>query len=235
MDDPPLHTELALQAFEADKAFSAALASFQAQVSGHSTASLLELANAAGFCWLTRPADWGIEVVLRHVAGAEESAVGDDPSKLLYGLLGGGLGFAVAVPIANLPQPPNPEPANTASRTAKPTPERKPEAKPTPPAPEPPPDNLAAAADSLAAATSGHVFELAEGDPATPLSDGMKATAVEMLKELTAEQQKTFAIRFRDCFKIDKTEKRIAPCITELQHYKFIDDFFIEANGGVAR
>jgi hypothetical protein len=79
------------------------------------------------------------------------------------------------------------------------------------------------------------VFELAEGDPAMPLTDGMKATAVQMLKELTQPQKRELAIRFRDAFKIDKAHKSILPCITELRHYQFIDRFAVEANGGVAK
>lgn len=279
MDDPPLHVELARQAFEADRAFTAALLKFQTTSHRIDTSphGLLETARDNGFCWLFRPAIGtrrserhdcatapgaemtlrstgpaviGTEVVLRHVAGAEESAVGDDPDKLLLGLLGVRFGFIKAVPIADPPQPLNPEPAGTASRTAKPTPDRKPEAeleptpKPTPertpeaelePTPEPPPASLIAAAESLAAATGGHVFELAEGDPATPLSDGMKATAIQMLKEMNQSQQKELAIRFRDAFRIDKTFRSILPCITELRHYQFIDRFSIEANGGVAK
>jgi hypothetical protein len=90
MHHPPLHPEIALKAFEADQAFSTALATFQAQASDHGTsAALLESANAAGLCWLFRPAGSGTtEVVLRHAGGAEEVALGDDAGQLLLGLLG---------------------------------------------------------------------------------------------------------------------------------------------------
>ena len=221
MDSVPLlHPELALKAFEADKAFSAALAAFQAQASDHgTTATLLESANAAGFCWLFRPANGSIvqglndatRVILRHVGGAEEAAVGHDPLRLLLDLLGGFL--------AVTPQTAEPELA-----TADPEPDPAP---PAPPAAE-------VAAESLAAATGGQVFELAEGDPATPLTDEQKATAVKMVSDLSPAQRKSFAIAFRDGFKVDKAKKSIVPCITELRHLEFIDRFTVEAAGGVA-
>ena len=212
---PPLHPELALKAFEADQAFSAALAAFQAQASDHgTTAALLESANAAGLCWLFRPAGSGTtEVVLRHAGGAEEIALGDDADQLLLGLLG-----LRPVSLRASDQPVEPE------KCIKADPE------PAPPAPP----AAAVAAESLAAATGGMVFELAEGDPATPLTDEQKSTAVKMVSDLSPAQRKSFAIAFRDGFKVPKEEKSILPCITELRHLKFIDRFTVEAAGGVA-
>ena len=219
---PPLHPELALRAFEADQAFSTALAAFQAQASDHgTTAALLESANAAGFCWLFRPAGSGTtEVVLRHAGGAEEIALGDDADQLLLGLLGL---RPVSLPASD--QAAEPE---TVMRQAHKTIEAEPEPAP----PEPP--AAAVAAESLAAATGGQVFELAEGDPSTPLTDEQKATAVKMVSDLSPAQRKSFAIAFRDGFKVDKGEKSIVPCITELRHLEFIDRFTVEAAGGVA-
>ena len=213
---PPLHPELALKAFEADQAFSAALAAFQAQASDHGTsAALLESANAAGFCWLFRPAGSGTtEVVLRHAGGAEEIALGDDADHLLLGLLGV---FPVSLPASDRPVEP----------------EKCSEAEPEPD-PEPEPSTAALAAELLAAATGGMVFELAEGDPSTPLTEQQRASAVQMVSDLSPAQRKSFAIAFRDGFKVDKAERSILPCITELRHLEFIDRFTVEAAGGVA-
>jgi hypothetical protein len=93
----------------------------------------------------------------------------------------------------------------------------------------------AVAAESLAAASGGMVFELAEGDPATPLNDEQKATAVKMVSDLTPEQRKSFAIHYRNAFCIPKEQKSILPSICELRHLQFIDLFTVEANGGVAK
>jgi hypothetical protein len=221
MHHPPLHPELALRAFEADQAFSTALATFQAQASDHdTTAALLESANAVGFCWLLRPAGSGTtEVVLRHAGGAEEIALGDQPSDLLLGLLGG---FTPSAP-----QAAEPDKIMQDVQVLSEAPEG-----PDPAPPEP--SAVAVAAESLAAATGGQVFELAEGDPATPLTDEQKATAVKMVSDLSPAARKSFAIAFRDGFSISKEEKSIVPCITELRHLQFVDRYTVEAAGGVA-
>ena len=226
---PPLHPELALKAFEADQAFSAALATFQAQASDHgTTAALLESANAVGFCWLLRPAGSGtIEMVLRHAGGAEEVALGDNPHLLLLGLLGGGLGSLHPVLLDSAPQAAEPEKTMQDLQVLS-------EAPPDPEPAPPEPSAAAVAAESLAAATGGMVFELAEGDPSTPLTDEQKGIAVKMVGDLSPAQRKSFAIAFRDGFSISKEEKSILPCITELRHYQFIDRYTIEAAGGVA-
>ena len=218
---PPLHPELALRAFEADQAFSTTLAAFQSQASDHgTTAALLESANAVGFCWLFRPAGSGTtEVVLRHAGGAEEVALGDEPGPLLLGLLG------VFMPSA--PQAAEPEKAMQDLQVLSEAPQDPEPAPPAPPA-------AALAAESLAAATGGMVFELAEGDPATPLTDEQKATAVQMVSDLSPAQRKSFAIAFRDGFNVPKAEKSILPSITELRHLQFIDCFTVEAAGGVS-
>jgi hypothetical protein len=204
---------------EADQAFAAALCRFQAQAGDHeTTAALLASAHEHGFSWFSRPAPEAIatQVVLRHVGGSAFDAIGDDPAQLLGGLLGELKGIPL------LASQPDPEPE---------------------PAPSPVAAILQAvaevqaqvAAESLAAATGGAVFELAEGDPAlTLLTDDEKATAKQMVAELTTPQRKAFAIAFRNAFNVDKEEKSIIPLITQIRHAQFINDFTIEANGGVA-
>jgi hypothetical protein len=210
---PPLHPELALKAFEADQKFSAALAVFQAQASDHGTiAALLESANAHGFCWLWRQLHPCAEVVLRHAGGAEEIALGSDPVDLLLGLLGGFM-----LPAHQIAEPGS-----------------EPDAAPPEPEPEPAPPIAAVAAESLAAATGGQVFELAEGDPSTPLTDEQKATAVKMVSDLTVPDRKSFAIHYRNAFNIPKEVKSVVGTITELRHLEFIDRFTVEAAGGVS-
>jgi hypothetical protein len=166
-------------------------------------------------------------VVLRHVGGSAFDAIGDDPAQLLLGLLGNWFGELYPAIQGPAPQSakPDPEPA-----AAPPQPEPAPIAlaQPEPPAAQ-------VAAESLAAATGGAVFELAEGDPVlTPLTDDEKAQAKQMVAELTTPQRKEFAITFRNTFNVDKKEKSIIPLITQVRHARFINDFIIEANGGVA-
>ena len=217
---------------EADQAFAASLCQFQQQAADHGTAAaLLASAHEFGFSWFSRPATdaLGTQVVLRHVGGAAFDAIGDDPALLLLGLLGGGwwLGELYSVTLDPALQPAEPAPEPTAAP---------PEPEPAPIAPaQPEPPAAQAAAESLAAATGGTVFELAEGDPAlTPLTDAEKAQAKQVVAEMTVAQRRSFAIAFRNAFAVDKEEKSIIPLITELRHAEFVNRFSIEANGGVA-
>jgi hypothetical protein len=238
---PPLHPELALRAFEADQVFSTALATFQAQASDHgTTGALLRSANAAGLCWLFRPAGSGTtEVVLRHVGGAEEIALGDDADQLLLGLLGL---RPVSLPASDQPVEPEKEDEVESVRLEiadlmglDPSDSFLEALVPRPAEPEPPePSAAEVAAESLAAATGGQVFELAEGDPSTPLTEQQRASAVQMVSDLSPAQRKSFAIAFRDGFNVPKAEKSIVPCITELRHLQFVDRYTVEAAGGVA-
>ena len=209
-----MSTELALRAFEADAAFSASLAQLQEQVAGQpAVPQALALANQHGFCWLFRPAGDGlIEAVLRHSAGSEEKALGEDPLTLILGLLG-------ALPNA---QPAEPEPMQNLHNSE---------------AVEP-----AAGTDSLLAkaaaevalqlnAESPSVAERAQDDP---LSDAEKTAAVGMVKVMDVAQRKAFTIAFRHAFQVPASERAIQPLITELRHLQFIDRFTVEAAGGVA-
>ena len=86
----PMSTELALRAFDADAAFSTALAKFQNEVRpGLSPVQAARSASAHGFSWFCRPSEPGfIEVRLRHSGGADVAAEGTSVSELLAGLLG---------------------------------------------------------------------------------------------------------------------------------------------------
>jgi len=233
MHPQSLSIELAQRRFDADAAFSEALAAFQAALPAETgnPVQAARAANAHGFGWLCRPAGDGlVEVRLRHQGGAEEVAVGESVALLLAGLLGLPLITDELVPAfpveqqgqaAEPDQPPvvvvTPAPATSAPR----------------PAPAPAAEVVAEAAASLAAATSGAVVA-DEPDPATPLSDTERAAAVEMVKALTAEQRKVFTIAFRDAFRVPRDAKSIIPVITELRHLHFIDRFTVEAAGGVS-
>jgi hypothetical protein len=211
MHQPPLSTELALRAFEADAAFSAALAQLQRQLPGLSTAAALAAANDAGFCWLFRPADdcGAVEAILRHSAGAEEKTFGDNPTGLILGLLG------------VLPLPQEDQPAD-------------PEGLPKTHNPAPAPDPAAvveAAAESLAAATGGAVVPDQGRAPDDPLTDEEKAAAVQMVKEMDAALRKSFTISFRSAFRVPSSEKAIAPLLQQFKHLDFVDRFTGEAAG----
>jgi hypothetical protein len=94
------------------------------------------------------------------------------------------------------------------------------------------PEPVQVAAESLAAATCGVVID--EPDPTTPLTADQKAVAISMIKGLTADQRQSFTIAFRDCFRVDRSVKAIAPVIQQLQHLHFCDRWSIENAGGVA-
>ena len=96
--DRSLSTELALKAFDADAALSAALAELQAQPAARTVIEEAQRATAFGFSWFARPSETGFfEVRLRHKAGAEISADGESTTALLAGLLGHPLAQDIAV------------------------------------------------------------------------------------------------------------------------------------------
>jgi hypothetical protein len=206
-----MSTELALRAFEADVAFSTALAKFQAAAPvGVDPISAARDAARHGFSWFCRPSEPGfIEVRLRHSGGADVAAEGTSIPELLAGLLG------LVWPGEAQAAEPEPTPANTAE-----------------------PEPVQVAAESLAAATCGVVIDEpaadSEPDPTTPLTAEQKAVAVGMIKALSADQRQSFTIAFRDCFRVDRSVKTIAPVIQQLQHLHFCDRWSIETAGGVA-
>ena len=209
---PPLSTELALRAFEADQAFSTALAAVQASFKpGLSPIEAARAANAHGFAWLSRPCDDDpalVQVCLRHQGGAETDAVGENIAQLLAGLLGIAL-----QPAAQTSEPEGggggPEDAPVVCPPVRP-------AAPATPEPEPEP------------------LEEQQEPAAQLLDEQQKATAVSMCKAMDAATRKAFTIAFRDAFRVDRDQRSIIPLITELKHLEFIDRFSIEAAGGIS-
>jgi len=207
-----LSTELALRAFEADASFSAALAACQAEFPpGIGPIEAARMATAHGFSWLSRPSGPGfLEVRLRHCGGADAVAEGSSAAELLAGLLG----------IVWPAQAQTPEPEKLCKICID-----------EDQAPEP----VAAAAESLAAATDGAlVSDPADPDPSTPLTPEQRTAALDVVKALTASQRQAFTISFRDAFRVDRSAKAIAPLITELRHLEFCDRWTLEAAGKVA-
>ena len=227
---PPMHesqllsVELAQRRFDADAAFSEALATFQAALPADSInpVQAARAANDHGFSWLCRPAGDGlVEVRLRHQKGAEEVALGDSVAQLLAGLLGLPLiAFdVVGAPVVQKAQARKPEQSDEKAKVSAAA------------------EAVDEAAASLAAATSGAVVADADGDqpdPATPLNDTEREAALEMVKALSTEQRKVFTIAFRDAFRVPRTEKSIIPTIQQLRHLHFIDRFTVEAAGGIS-
>ena len=204
----PLSTELALRAFEADQAFSTALAAVQASFKpGLSPIEAARAANAHGFAWLSRPCDDDpalVQVCLRHQGGAETAAVGENIAQLLAGLLGIALQPAAQT---SEPEGGGTEDAPVVCPAVRP-------AAPATPKPEPLED---------------------QPEPAAQLLDEQqKATAVSMCKAMDATTRKAFTIAFRDAFRVDRDQRSIIPLITELKHLEFIDRFSIEAAGGIS-
>jgi predicted protein tyrosine phosphatase len=221
----PLSTELALRAFEADCAFSAALVAVQAASSTGactSLACLLAAANEHGFAWTIKAKrfcelgqwhqDW--QATLRHVGGAEESATANSADMALASLLGFPLLGGVQAG-----EPEKLQDSHPAQETQQPA---------------------AAAEDAVTAEAEPEPEAAAESaaplepDASTPLSAEQKAAAMEMVKVMGAEQRKAFTISFRDAFKVPRDVKAIAPLIQELQHLHFVDRFTVEAAGGIA-
>jgi hypothetical protein len=212
---PPLSTELALRAFEADCAFSAALAAFQAECHGVSgLMPLLAKANQHGFSWIIKPKkgadDFQWQVSLRHVGGAEEAAYGNDVEFLLLHLLGYPVLSATQAPEAELMQHLHQAQESQLQ-----------------------PDDQAV--DEVGAdAEPEDSPQPLESDSTQPLTKQQKESAIEMVRVLNTEQRKAFTISFRSAFHVPREVKTIVPLITELQHLHFIDRFTVEAAGGIA-
>jgi hypothetical protein len=233
--DRSLSTELALRAFEADAALSAALAEFQAAPAAKTIIEEAQRAAAFGFSWFARPSEPGfVEVCLRHKAGAEISADGESITATLAGLLGHPMAhdaapLPTAEPLAVDAQASEPDKICNSRITAAPAPQ-------SAAIPATAPAQLAA--ESLAAATGGVVVaEVVAGpepDATQLLTDEQRKVCVKMINALSADQRNAFIISFRDAFRVPRGVKAIAPLITELRHLEFCDRWSIEAAGGVA-
>jgi len=109
-----------------------------------------------------------------------------------------------------------------------------------PPTAEPEPEPVApaaaeTAAASLAEATGGTVVEDAgPEDPShstEPLSEADRATTLDLVKAMTAEQRKSFTIAFRDAFNVPREARAVAPLITQERHRQFVCRFVDEVEG----
>ena len=226
-------TELALRAFEADIALSAAMSEFQAEPAAGTIIEEAQRAATYGFSWFARPSEPGfVEVRLRHKAGAEISADGESITALLAGLLGYPLALEIAAPGAAQTA----EPEKICDSCILLPGEQS--------APEPLPAKavLAAAqaqvaAESLAAVTGGVVVtEPSEyvPDPEQPLTNQEKADAEAMLRGFTPEKRKSFTISYRDAFRVPRDIRAILPTVTQWKHLQYFYNWETEASGGVA-
>jgi hypothetical protein len=241
----PLSTELALRAFDADAAFSAALAEFQKDPRESTILAAARRAAGHGFSWFCRPSEPGFfEVRLRHSGGAEISAEGESVTALLAGLLGHPLAQDIAVLAAAQAVEPEQEygtlsPATRAALAEADAALDALEAAAGASLALPTPSLAQAAAESLAAATGGAVVEEEPDDAerlrlAVLLTDEQKAACVDMIKALTTDQRRAFTIAFRHSFRVSREEKAIAPLIAEVRHMEFCNRWSIENAGGVA-
>ena len=207
-------------------AFHAALAALQAQLTPDTTIEqALALLPAHGLAWYLLPGDGGrvYELRLCHAEGhslASWSEPGASVRVVLAGLIGlPALLLGPADPVADADE----------QQVAKPQAEPPAEPEPEPAAPA----AVEAAAASLAEATGGTVVEEHE-DPShstEPLSEADRATTLELVKAMTAEQRKAFTIAFRDAFNVPREARAVAPLIVEERHRQFVCRFVDEAEG----
>jgi len=219
--------ELARRHYDAECAFNAALAQFQASVVPVRELSLPAIVKAAkkafelGFCYVVRQDDVALEVCLRHEGGAEEisSAAADtvcSPALLLAGLLG--------IPVDPGTQTPEPE-----QHTDEPS-EVQVEhyaviEKTQSPADAPAEPDLIG---------PGSPADLPGDHPSLRLLTPEEVeAAVGLVKVMTPASRKSFTIAFRTAFEVPDSVVRIAGEITQLRHLDFIDRFNLEAAGGI--
>jgi hypothetical protein len=238
--EPNLSTELAIKAFDADAALSAALAEFQAGPRDASLAADAARAAGYGLAWFARPSPIApFQVVLRHKGGAEISADGESITATLAGLLGHPLvaGFADDV-LASEPLAVDAQDSELESRAKASLAQLAVDAQDSELESRAKASLAQLAAESLAAATGGAVVAEAVADPEPDacqlLTDEQKAVCVKMITALTTSQQRSFKISFRDAFRVPRDIKAIAPLITQVRHMEFCDRWSMEAYGGVA-
>jgi hypothetical protein len=228
-DRPPavpdhLSAELIRLQWDAECQFNAALAQFQAAVQPVTELNLATIVDHArpafdlGFCYLVRQDSDGVEVILRHAAGAEEISSADaatlcSPALLLAGLLG--------IPVATLGQAADLEQHAAAPEQV----QSEPYAEDAPAAAEPGPDLMGP--DSPPDRPGDH-------PSLAPLSQEQIDVALAAIRVMTVQQRKVFSVAFRNAFNIDDSVRSISPEITQLQHLHFIDRFSVEAAGGIA-
>jgi hypothetical protein len=234
--DPPT-ANLDLRRFEADAAFSTALAELQAGEPAATVAAEAKRAAAFGFSWIARPFNPNTvtQVSLRHKDGGEVRACGDSPTALLAGLLGHPLAHDWA------PDPAVEAAGSDLGTAAEPSaaPAAEPEQHSTSATPSPAqaaPAAAQVAAESLAAATSGVVVAevAAEPDPSTPLTKEEKDVVIKMVLDLEPEAQRSFKIYFRSAFRVPSSVKSVANVITEHRHRVFCETWMSEYFGRVA-
>ena len=231
----PLSQELSRRHYEADCQFNAALARFQALGRTTPDLSLAAVARTAvpafadGFCYLVRQEAHGLEVILRHSAGAEEVSRADSqalvsPALLLAGLLGIPVELDSQALEAESEDKVNAECAYSFDSQGVEE-AQEPESTPEPePAPAAEPDLMGP--DSPAGLPGDHPTLRA-------LTPGEIEAAVGMVKAMPQASRKLFTIAFRNAFNVPDTETRIATCITQVRHLQFIDRFTVEAAGGI--
>jgi len=222
---PPLCPELMQRHFDAECAFTAALAQFQATVQpipNFALATVLEAARPAlaqGFCYLIREQRGElVEVALRHKDGAEEISCAPldvaAPGLLLAELLG--------IPVLAASQDIEPDQHAECSISAH---SAEPQVMDATLEPADEPDLIGP--DSPA--------DIPGDDPGlAPLTEQQAITAVAMIKAMDPVGRKSFQIAFRNAFELDRNVRQITPHITQLRHLEFIDRFTIEAAGGIA-
>jgi hypothetical protein len=221
-----LSAELIRLQWDAECQFNAALAQFQAAVRPVAELNLATIVDCAkpafdlGFCYLVRQDSDGVEVILRHAAGAEEISSADaatlcSPALLLAGLLG--------IPVATPAQAADPE-----QHTAQPEQvQAEPYAEDAPATAEPEPEPDLMGPDSPPDRPGDH-------PSLAPLSQEQIAAALGMIRVMTVPQRKMFSVAFRNAFNIDASVRSISPEITQRQHLDFVDRFTIESAGGIA-
>ena len=219
-----LSAELIRLQWDAECQFNAALAQFQAAVQPVAELDLATIVDHAkpafdlGFCYLVRQDSDGVEVILRHSAGAEEISSADaatlcSPALLLAGLLG--------IPVAAPAQAADSE--QHAEEPAKV--QAEPYAEDAPAKAEPEPDLMGP--DSPPDRPGDH-------PSLAPLSEEQIEAAISMVKQMDSAKRKSFTIAFRNAFDIDQSVLRITGHIQQIQHLEFIDRFSIESAGGIA-
>lgn len=200
-------------------AYYTALAAIQAQLTPVMTISeALPLLPAHGFAWYLLPGDAHNphELRLCHAEGHSVAVFADHLAGLplaFAGLIGIPAVLITSITVAGPQAPPTAEPEPESAAPAA----------------------VETAAASLAEATGGTVVEDAEPeDPShstEPLSEADRATTLDLVKAMTAEQRKSFTIAFRDAFNVPREARAVAPLITQERHRQFVCRFVDEAEG----
>jgi hypothetical protein len=179
--------------------------------------ALLVLATRHGFCWV----DTGSELIVAHIGGHHIACREEVDASTAQAV-----SWALGLPLSLIPERATAEPSVPAADADEP--------EAAAPDPEPVAEQEVEEEEAAAPEPGPDPEPNTPGRATTdPLTEAERGAALAMVKAMSADQRKSFALAFRHAFSVPREEKAIAPLIQQFQHLQFVDRFTGEAAGVV--